>query len=130
MTFSVGQLQFIDSLQFLNRSLEKHSGNLRLESLQITKFHSGGKNLELLRRKGVYLYEYINNFQRFDERRLPPKEAFYSSLHVKVLVTKTISMPKTCGKHVNVKSWVTTMTSTYKQVGCIRNVQKNCKNPL
>ena len=80
MTFSVGQLQFIDSLQFLNSLLDNLSGNLRLEELQITKFHSGGKNLELLRRKGVYPYEYINSFQCFDERQLPPTEVFYSKL--------------------------------------------------
>ena len=62
MTFNVGQLQFIDSLQFqfLNSSLDKLSGNLRPDGLQITRVHSGGKNLELLRRKGVYPYEYIN----------------------------------------------------------------------
>ena len=35
MTFSVGQLQFIDSLQFLNSSLDKLSANLRLKDPQI-----------------------------------------------------------------------------------------------
>ena len=35
MTFSVGQLQFIDSLQFLNSSLDKLSSNLRLERLPV-----------------------------------------------------------------------------------------------
>ena len=30
--------------------------------------------------KGVYPYEYINNCQRFDERQLPLKEAFYGKL--------------------------------------------------
>ena len=38
------------------------------------------KNLELLKQKGVYPYEYINNFKRFNEKKLPDKECFYSSV--------------------------------------------------
>ena len=38
------------------------------------------KNLELLKQKGVYPYEYINSFKRFNEKKLPDKECFYSSV--------------------------------------------------
>src|SRR5678815_2399116 len=75
MTFSLGQLQFIDSLQFLNSSLDKLSSNLSLDDLKITATHS--LKLDLLRRKGVYPYEYTDSFSRFEENQLPPKEAFY-----------------------------------------------------
>jgi hypothetical protein len=34
----------------------------------------------LLRRKGVYPYEYVDSFERFNESQLPQKEAFYSDL--------------------------------------------------
>ena len=37
------------------------------------------KKLELLSRKGVYPYGYMDSFERFDEG-LPPKAAFYNNL--------------------------------------------------
>ena len=36
----------------------------------------------LLLRKGVYLYEYMDSWERFDETSLPDKEAFYSTLNM------------------------------------------------
>ena len=85
MKFGVGQLQFIDSPQFLKDSLHNLSNNLQTEDLLVTTVHSAEKNLSLLRRKGVYPYEYIDGYHRFDERPLPPKETI-ASLPVKVLV--------------------------------------------
>ena len=38
------------------------------------------KNLELLKQKGAYLYEYMDSFQRFNEGKLLNKERFYSSV--------------------------------------------------
>ena len=36
----------------------------------------------LLLRKGIYPYEYIGDWERFDETSLPEKEVFYSSLNM------------------------------------------------
>jgi len=37
--------------------------------------------LELLKKKGVYPYDYIDSFSRFEETRLPDKKEFYSVLN-------------------------------------------------
>ena len=36
----------------------------------------------MLLRKGVYPYEYIDIWERFDETSLPEKKVFYSELHL------------------------------------------------
>ena len=36
----------------------------------------------LLLRKGVHLYEYMDNWERFNESSLPSKESFYSNLNM------------------------------------------------
>ena len=38
--------------------------------------------LILLLKKGVYPYEYMNSWKRFDEASLPDKKAFYSKLNL------------------------------------------------
>ena len=80
MTFSIGQLQFIDSLQFMNSSLDRLSTNLQTEDLVMTSSGVSDSELTLLRRKGVYPYEYVDSYERFDEIKLPPQESFYSKL--------------------------------------------------
>ena len=38
------------------------------------------RHQRLLLKKGIYPYEYIDSFERFNQTRLPPKNEFYSSL--------------------------------------------------
>ena len=40
----------------------------------------GSKNVELLKQKGVYSYEYMDSFKRFGAEKLPKKECFYGSV--------------------------------------------------
>ena len=39
----------------------------------------------LLLRKGVYPYEYMDNWERFNETSLPNKESFYSNLNMEYI---------------------------------------------
>ena len=80
MTFNAGQLQFIDSLQFMNSSLEKPAANLQMENLNIMSKGLTDKELALLQWKEVNPYEYLDSYEHFYELQLPLKEDFYSIL--------------------------------------------------
>ena len=81
ISFSVGQLRFIDSAQFLLASLDKLVAANKPEAFQImAKNEPSRERRELLLRKGVYPYEYMDSWERFAESQLPPKTAFYSKL--------------------------------------------------
>ena len=78
ISFSLGQLRFLDSFQFLSSSLEK-----LVETCPKDQFHllcQFTNNHELLLRKGVYPYEYVDDFVRFNDTILPPKRLFFSTL--------------------------------------------------
>ena len=69
-------LVFFDSMQFMNFSLDKLVKNLSDEDFKNLVEEFGSKNLELLKQKGVYPYEYMNSFERFNEKKLPAKNIF------------------------------------------------------
>ena len=48
----------------------------------IYEFCNGDNNFILLLRKGVYSYEYMDSWERFNETSLPNTEAFHSSLNM------------------------------------------------
>ena len=74
ISFSLGQLRFIDSAQFLLASLDKLVAANPQEAFQITAQHEPNRERrELLMRKGVYLYEYMDTWDRITEPKLRPK---------------------------------------------------------
>ncbi|XP_070172318.1 uncharacterized protein [Polyergus mexicanus] len=77
------KLRFIDSYKFLSTSLEKLTSFLNNDKLQILKSKFQNLSIEefnLLTRKGVFPYEYIDCVDRLHDTCLPPRESFYSSL--------------------------------------------------
>ena len=61
-------LVFIDSMQFMNSSLNKLVKNLSDEDFNYLVEEFGSKDLRLLKQKGAYPYEYMNSFERFNEK--------------------------------------------------------------
>ena len=73
-------LTFIDSFQFMSSSLDKLVSNLPSEALKYTNKQFKGGKFELMTRKGVYPYDYMDSFEKFNKTELPTKEEFYSIL--------------------------------------------------
>jgi len=83
MSVSIESLRFIDSLQFMNASLSELVENLRKKGgggFQILEKVFGTSNSKLLTRKGVYPYDYISSWDKFEETSIPPRAQFYNTL--------------------------------------------------
>ena len=94
------ELRFIDSFKFMATSFDSLTRNLvgadGVPPRGCTLPGSSGKGEEklfglknyselqykLLTRKGVYPYEYMSSWDRFEDTKLPPIEAFYSKLNM------------------------------------------------
>ena len=84
MSFNIGNLKFIDSLQFMASSLEKLVENLYDKNDKYSNFNHMKKyyepELELLCQKGFYPYEWVDNVEILNHIGLPPSSEFYSRL--------------------------------------------------
>ena len=69
MAFTINRnLVFIDSMQFMNPSLDSLVKNLISEDFEYLSEEFSGELLELVKERGVYPYEYMDSFKRFDEK--------------------------------------------------------------
>ena len=77
------ELRFIDSFKFMSSSLDSLSNNLVHRGQELFGFEEyTPAQYKLLIKKGIYPYEYMSEWEKFKETRLPPKEAFYSKLNM------------------------------------------------
>ena len=98
------RIKFMDSYRFMQRSLstltdtlsEINNKNLEISNdTLIKKFHNTYQlcdndfdKFNLLLRKGVYPYEYMDEWEKFNEDKLPDKELFYSDLNKEHITNK------------------------------------------
>lgn len=75
------KLKFIDSFKFMSSSLLKLTENLQRSDLIETKKLVPTNKLDLVIRKGVFCYDYIDSPDRFNETHLPSIDKFYSKLN-------------------------------------------------
>jgi hypothetical protein len=81
--FSIDKLMFLDSFLFMSASLETLVSNLL--SSDKKKFENMYKifdedKVDLLLRKGIYPYSYMDSLNKMNEISLPSKESFYNDL--------------------------------------------------
>ena len=67
-------------MEFMNCSLKKLVKNLSDNDFKYLTKGFGSIDVELLKQKGVYAFEYMNSFKRFGGEKFPDRECFYSSV--------------------------------------------------
>ena len=85
------EIRFIDTLGFMATSLDKLTENLkdgckstaekRIKFKKLSKHFTNDLEFNLMCSKGVYPYEYIDNYYKLYDKQLPPIECFYSRLN-------------------------------------------------
>jgi len=104
VSFSIGELCFKDSMQFLSSSLDQLTENLAAKATDGYTLKDVFPNLHnyfkenwnhvpeeafaMLTRKGVYPYSYMDSFEKFEETSLPEKSKFFNDLKKKHISDK------------------------------------------
>ena len=103
ISFSISQLKFLDSFQFMASSLEKLVDVTDKSNFKITKQKFGDKT-DVILGKGVYPYEYIDSHERFNETQLPPIKNFYSKLSDETVSQNDYEYAQNVWKEFNCKT--------------------------
>lgn len=77
------KFRFIDSFRFMASSLDYLSSLIPAGKKKILHFECSEMSptqIQLLERKGVFCYEYVDSWGKLDEKKLPSKDNFYSKL--------------------------------------------------
>ena len=103
---------FKDSLKFMSSSLEALVNNLPAFKNLLKYFTL--KQAELLKQKGFYPYEYMDSEEKFNDTKLPPREAFYSKLSGKGITEKDY-------EHAG-NVWISFKMKTFKEYHELYNI--------
>ena len=77
------ELRFIDSIKFMSSSLDSLVNNLAKGGHEFWGFENyTDRQRELLIRKGIYPYEYMDSWDKFEETSLSRIEKFYSNINM------------------------------------------------
>ncbi|XP_064620678.1 uncharacterized protein LOC135483596 [Lineus longissimus] len=75
------EIRFLDSYRLMQSSLANLAKNLPNQQKKnlATKFN--GEHFDLVTRKGVYPYEWVDSYKKFQRKQLPSIEEFYSTFN-------------------------------------------------
>ena len=74
------KIVFKDSLKFMASSLEALVNNLPEEALNNLNKYFTSKQVKLLKQKGFFPYDYLDDIEKLKDTKPPPQKAFYSKL--------------------------------------------------
>ena len=97
------EIRYIDSFKFMASSIDSLGKNLSREQFrEMNNVFEG--DTDLLIRNGVYPYDYIDNFERFNETVLPPVNEFYSRLYDSNVNVKDYEHAQKVWHHFDIKN--------------------------
>ena len=94
---SIDKVSEIDKKISYASLIEKFPNTYQLCNKDLNKF-------ELLLRKGVYPYEYMDSWKRFKEESLPDKESFYSELNKEGITNEDYAHAQKVWDALNIKN--------------------------
>ena len=99
------ELRFIDSFKFMSSSLDSLVNNLAKGCHKFWGFEEyNDKQHDLLIRKGIYPYEYMNSWGRFKDSELPSKDKFYNNLNMSGVSDKDYEHARKVWKEFKIKN--------------------------
>ena len=75
------------------------TGRTILDIQKTNPYIKNNTDLDLLTDKGVYPYDYMNSFNRFNEEQLPKKDCFYSHLYEENITDKDYTRANVVRQH-------------------------------
>ena len=84
LTKSLGgkiKIRFLDSFRFMASSLDSLSSFLPKEAFSHMRQFFPPDKVELLLRKGIYPYDYMDDISKCNDTHLPPKSSFFNKLN-------------------------------------------------
>lgn len=104
ISFSYNKYRFIDSMAFLNSSLDTLVSNLDDKDKCNLKEHFGNK-FKLVNNKGSFPYDWFNDLKKLDRKSLPPYEKWYSKLYDKNISVDEYEHAKKIWSEFNMKTF-------------------------
>ena len=97
------EIRYIDSFNFMASSINSFSKYLSREQFrEMSKVFEG--DTDLLIRKVVHPYDYMDNFERFNELELPPAKEFHSRLNDSNIDVKDYEHAQKVWHHFDIKN--------------------------
>lgn len=101
---NAAQLKFIDSFNFLSCGLDNLAKTLHPDDfINLKHFYPDKKSFDLLRRKGIYCYDYVNSFERYNDMCLPERNCFFNKMTSEEISEKDYEHAKTIWKEFQIQ---------------------------